>query len=57
MKYYVLMPDNRISNSLSFTADESKIKSNEPFIINIGKTSKLDVVDMVTVKIIFVGQV
>jgi len=53
MEYFVLLPDKRVANPLSFTIEEAKLKSDKPSFVNIGKADKVVVVDMVITKILF----
>lgn len=53
MEYFIITSDERVENPLSFTVEESKITSMKPFVINIGETNEMDVMDMVVVRILF----
>jgi len=53
MDYFLLLPNEKLSNPLNFSANEKKFQSLEPFIIETKKVRNVTLVDLIVKKILF----
>jgi len=53
MEYFLLLPDQRIVNPLSFTAQESDLRAEQPYAMSTETTSNTVVVDFIIKRIVF----